>query len=276
MSGGVSVGMGVPLGPVRRLLEGADEALLAVSYVRPAGVGLLARQVPSGRLIVATDRVTTVDGIAAARRAGLDVRARTEARGAFHPKVWMVRRGSVLSALVGSANMTGGLARNDEGVALLDGDGVQAELVELWATVEGWWQTSNPDAEGLVPAPRVVDVLPHELWQILDAGLRADPVVETATGRRNVVVGWDRTGMTVATGKSGAKGSRVPAWMVETIHAELVARGSVTSTHAQDHHDGLNVHRSSFVLALLARHLPSAFWVDRRPGHVELGLTRSS
>jgi hypothetical protein len=270
---------GPPLGTVRQLLHRADTAVLAVSYLRPAGVGLLADRmaaVGQGRLLVATDRVTTADGIAAARARRFDVRGRTTPSGGYHAKVWFVTRGGQRAALIGSGNCTGGLAVNDEAHTLLQGDDVQDELGRLETTLEGWWDVGHADPASLLPDLLVADVLDHDLWAPLDASLTLDPSVETATGARNTVVSWDRTGFRVRTGASDDKGTGaplVPDWMVEVVHTHLRIHGHVSSATAQGNSDkgGLNVKRSGFVLGLLARH-PDIEWADRRRGHVALRL----
>ena len=272
---------GPPLTAVRDLLDGADRALLAVAYLRPAGVGLLRdrlRPIGDGRLLVATDRVTTADGIAAARNRRFDVRGHTPPRGAFHAKAWLVERDGTWAALVGSGNCTGGLAVNDEAHTLLHGPDVQPTLDRLAAGFEERWAAADHRPEDAIPQPRTVDVVAHPLWEPLAQTLTADPVVETATGAVNTVVAFDRTGFSVATGASAAKGTgaqRVEPWMLEVVHDHLLAHGTVSSTVAQGNSGdgGLNVKRSAFVLGLLARH-PDIEWASRTRGSVAIRLRR--
>ncbi|WP_164711047.1 hypothetical protein [Euzebya pacifica] len=273
---------GPPLAAVRDLLDGADRALLAVAYLRPAGVGLLRDRlagVADGRLLVATDRVTTADGIAAARSRRFEVRGHTPPRGAFHAKSWLVHRpGGGWTALVGSGNCTGGLAVNDEAHTLLDGPDVQDTLGRLAMAFEDRWAAADRRPEDTIPELRTVDVVRAGLWGPLAATLEADPVVETATGAANTVVAFDRTGFSVTTGASAAKGSgaqRVDPWMVEVVHDHLLAHGIVSSKVVQGNSGdgGLNVKRSAFVLGLLARH-PDIEWASRQRGSVAIRLRR--
>lgn len=270
---------GPPLGHIRSLLTDADDATLAVSYLRPAGIGLLRPQlatVATGRLLVATDRVTTADGITAARAARFDVRSHSPTRGSHHAKVWLVRHGDTRSALIGSGNCTGGMSVNDEAHVLLTGPDSQPQLDDLDRLLRTWWDEGACDPEKAIPPDRTVDVVPMGLWAHLAAELGRDPVVHTATGRSNRVVAHDRTGFIVATAASDQKGTggqRVPAWMVEVVWEHLLRHGTVTSAQAQAGHGdgGLNVKRSAFVLGLLARHT-DVEWASRTRGSAAIRL----
>lgn len=275
--------IGPPLGAVRDLLDGADDVLLWVSYLRPAGVGLLAAQmgrVRRGRLLVATDRVTTADGIQAAERLRFAVRGHRPARGVHHAKVYVGMRNGVSEALVGSGNMTGGLAVNDEAMVRLSGPDSQTPIADLTKEIEARWRSGSIDPASQVPRSRIADFVNHDLWIPLAAELDRDPVIETATGARNVVVAHDRTGFRVSTDAAVRKGTSaqlVRPWMLEVVHARLLAEGWVTSVEAQGNigDGGLNVKRSAFVLGLLARH-PDVEWADRRRGSVAVRLRRRS
>jgi len=125
-----------PLVAVRRALDGADEAVLAVAFVQQRGVNLLDRQLvrlPSGRLVAKTVfGSTTAQGLEGAQRHGLGVRVFNPPRGTFHPKLYVARHGDRLAAAVGSANLTSGLVANAEAVALLYGSDAEPALRELW------------------------------------------------------------------------------------------------------------------------------------------------
>src|SRR3954468_24162514 len=88
---------GDPLGAVRGVLAGADEALLGVAFVQQRGVNLVEEElktVARGRLVTTTVfGSTTAQGLATAQRDGLDVRVLNPSRGTFHPKLYVARHG---------------------------------------------------------------------------------------------------------------------------------------------------------------------------------------
>src|ERR1700712_1360090 len=106
------------LAAVRRVLDGADEALLGVAFVERRGVNLLEHQLSTvgrGRLIATTTfGTTTIQGLETASAFGLGVRVLNPSRGTFHPKLYVARQGDRIAAAIGSANLTGGLISNVE------------------------------------------------------------------------------------------------------------------------------------------------------------------
>lgn len=124
-----------PLTAVRRVLGGADEALLGVAFVQQRGVNLLERQLkalPSGRLVSTTVfGSTTAQGLMSAREHGVGVRVLNPSRGTFHPKLYLARHGGRVAAAIGSANLTSGLIANVEAVAVILGPAAAPPLREL-------------------------------------------------------------------------------------------------------------------------------------------------
>jgi len=266
------------LAAVRRVLDGADEALLGVAFVERRGVNLLERQLAAlgsgGRLVATTAfGTTTAPGLETAAAFGLSVRVLNPSRGTFHPKLYVARHGDRIAAAIGSANLTGGLIANVEAVAVLVGERNAPPLARLWDVAESWWAHDDAIdwAPGRLPAP--AEVLPPELLAAIRAAVATDPVISTlSSANPNWVHDITPDGVWVETTRSQALGrppQLVPAWMIQIAWEWLTAHGTLANRHLLDK-DGLNVKRSSFVCALLAR-LPGVRVLSTRP--VELALT---
>jgi HKD family nuclease len=265
-----------PLAAVRGVLDGADEALLGVAFVQQRGVNLLERQLETltaGRLVTTTVfGSTTIQGLETADACGLRVRVLNPARGTFHPKLYLARHGDRLTAAIGSANLTSGLVANVEVVSVLSGRRNSRPLRRLWELAESWWD--HDDAVDWVPG-RVAapaEVLEPELLALIQAVVAQRAEIRTlGDGRPNWVRDVTPDGVWVETLRSrelGRPPQLVEAWMIQVAWDWLTARGTLTNRHLLDK-DGLNVKRSSFVCALLAR-LPSVRVVSSRP--IELAL----
>jgi hypothetical protein len=101
--------------------------------------------------------------------------------------------------------------------------------------------------------PRPREFTPELLARIQRAVQPGD-VISTLTRRQlNRIVAIDDHQILVETDRSTKRGAGprpVPAWMVQIAWDHLTKNGSLTNTHLLD---VLNVKRSSFVCALLAR-----------------------
>ncbi len=267
-----------PLIAVRRVVDGADEALFGVAFVQHRGVNLLEHElktVARARLITTTVfGSTTAQGLAAAQSLGLEVRVLNPSRGTFHPKLYIARHGDTTAAAVGSANLTSGLVANVEAGAILRGSRSAQPLVRLWELAESWWEHVDAVAwspERVVAAP---EVLAPDLLAAIIASLSTERVVRTiADGKENWVRDVTPDGVWVETHRSRAQKrppQLVEAWMIQIAWDWLEAHGRITAKFLVAD-DGLNVKRSSFVCALLAR-LPNVEIVSRRP--IELRLRR--
>src|SRR3954465_8649310 len=121
-----------PLRSVRRVLDGADEALLAVAFVQRRGVNLIEPQlrgVSRVRLVATTVfGTTTGEGLDAARALGVEIRVLNPPRASYHPKLYLARHGDEMAAAIGSANLTSGLIANIEAVTVLRGPASRNEL----------------------------------------------------------------------------------------------------------------------------------------------------
>jgi len=262
---------------VRRVLDGADEALLGVAFVQQRGVNLIARQlagVGTARLVATTVfGSTTSQGLEVACDIGLAVRVLNPPQGTFHPKLYLARHDDRIVAAVGSANLTSGLVANVEAVAVISGERSTPQLQALWQVGESWW--SHRDAVDwspeLVSAPR--EVLDPALLDRIRAAVTDNAEILTLAERRpNYIADVTPDGVWVETRRSRAAAhppQLVEAWMIQIAWEWLTSHGSLTNRLLVSS-DGLNVKRSSFVCGLLAR-LPGVELVSRRP--IELRLT---
>jgi HKD family nuclease len=262
------------LAGIRDVLRGADEARLCVAFASPAGVHLLAKEL--GRLrdrarLLVTMRFGTTSAAALAHAAGLGVEVRVfdpPGGRTYHPKLYLGRAGGRVGAVIGSANLTGGLVSNIEAACRLDGSARNGALREAWTRADAWWNDrfAAPWAPGVVaePAPAADWGSDPGLFDLVRAEVTRDPVFRTLgrAPRRNVVVRVAPEGVYVETARSRREvggAHLVPSWMVGLAWDSLRARGSLTNRYLLD---VLHVHRSSFVCALLAR-MPG---VRREPG----------
>lgn len=220
--------------------------------------------------------VTTVFGstdtsaLTQALNLGVDVRVLNPGGRTFHPKVYLGRRGERAQAVIGSANLTAGLATNYEAGVWLRGSAGDPQLASATEWAERLW--ADPRAANWEPQ-RVGDSglgepFSNERYSFLSAAVRVDPVFLTLRGRKpNRVVQVEPDQLLVETGRSRERGppEKVPAWMFNLAFAYLQTHGELDYPKLTD---GLRVHRSSAVLAILARH-PS---MELLPGRVALRL----
>jgi hypothetical protein len=260
-----------PLAAVRRVPEGADEALLGVAFVQQRGVNLLERQLESVRAarLVATSVFgsTTNQGLEAARAGGCEVRVLNPSTGTFHPKLCLARHGEQIEAVLGSANLTSGLIANVELVAVLRGSAKAPQLQRLWQTAESWWAHHDAVAWSPDQVAAPAEVLePGLLQPIRQAVAPGSTVATLGDARPNWITDVTPDGVWVETLHSRAAGrppQLVEAWMIQVAWDYLQAHGTLTNRFLLDT-DGLNVKRSSFVCALLAR-LPHVHLAATRP-----------
>lgn len=261
------------LDALRYTLAGADEAILCSAFVRRAGVHLIEPQLTAladrARLVATSTFSGSSTNEAFAALSNLDTRLRiaNPSRGTFHPKLYVAKSRRSARALLGSANLTGGLVTNVEVAVLLDGVHDDPALRDAWRAASAYW---SHEAAGLW-SPTAAETSQEELSTDLLATLRdevaRDPVFPTiARGKPNLVRDVTPTGIWVETEASAAKGrpaQLIPAWMLELAVGHLEAHGRLTNTYLLSS-EGLNVKRSSAVCAILAR-LPGVEVVRRTP-----------
>lgn len=235
----------------QELLARADEALLAVAFLDMRGVHLLEKDLRTVGQVraLATSRFNRArTDTALAHLTGLGVTARLlnpSGGTTYHPKMYLARRGRVHAGLIGSANLTFGLAGNYESGVVVDGRTAE----EAWDLAEQLW--NHPDAIPWTPAGAVrPDELDPALLRLLQAHVRPGQTIDTLgpTPAPNTIVALTRTGATV----HAATTSHVEPRMIQIGYDALV-----TSPNGQlknkDLLNTLRVHRSSFVMALLAQ-----------------------
>ena len=241
---------------VQRALSDSDDVLLSVAFVNEAGVALLGRQLRAAsraRLLCTTvfARSNRRAALTNAMRLGVEVKVLNPGSGStYHPKLYIGRE----AAVIGSANLTGGLMTNVEAAVVARGR-VAAEA-RTWAEAR-WKEGVTWDAKAPTPDGRQIRSATTfedhpELLALIEAEVAKDPVFQTL-GRPapNTIQAVTDIGVTVSTSKS-PKGTLVDAWMIVFAWQLLTARGRLENDEL------LNqlyprVMRSSFVCALLAR-----------------------
>jgi len=247
---------------VRATLDSADEAFLCVAFVHSRGLhllekeldGLKRREIPA-RLLVTTTFQEEVSALSLAGTLGLDVRVLNPGGGrTFHPKVYLGSRGDATKAVIGSANLTGGLATNLEAAVLLGGTRTDEPIARAWAWAEELW--SDPRAQAWTPRAGEPVEEPFEpgLFKALRAEVKRDPVFRTLShGRPNRVAELTPVEVLVETERSTSRtggAEPIPAWMFNLAWDRLRTFGSLTNKELCD---DMRVHRSAAVCAVLAR-----------------------
>jgi hypothetical protein len=248
---------------VRDTLARAEHALLCVAFIHARGVHLVEKELTelsrrgTARMVVTTTFDST-NGAALAVAAGLGARVRTLNPGSgrtYHPKVYLGWRGDSVQAVVGSANLTGGLAANVEVGVLMRGsmrDPALAKLTawadDVWGDARGEdWMAAAADSGG-------DDELEGDLLDALSREVARNPVFLTLGKRApNRVTDLTRSEVLVETEASRRKrgGSEsIPAWMLNIAWEYVHKQGTLTNKVLLEE---LRVHRSSAVCALLAR-----------------------
>ncbi len=268
----VTTSDGSLLHAVRSALDGADRAFLCVAFVQEKGLHLIGtelenlrrRRVPARLLVTTTFETTTGSALAMAKGLGLDVRVLNPGSGkTFHPKLYLAEVGEGASAVIGSANLTGGLATNLEAGVSLRGSLRDEPLAAAWSWAEHLW--ADPRVEPWVPRAAEAAEEPFEpdLYRLLKAEVLRDRVFRTISqGRMNRVVELTPVEALVETERSRARtggAESIPAWMFNLAWDRLRAFGSLTNRELCD---DMRVHRSAAVCAMLAR-VPG---VERIPG----------
>jgi HKD family nuclease len=258
---------------VRATLDRAEEAFLCVAFVQERGLHLLERELdglrhrkaPARLLVTTTFQTTSPSALAMARGLGLDVRVLNPGSGrTFHPKLYLGTGTRGAGAVIGSANLTGGLATNYEVAVALDGAREDGAIAQAWDWAETLW--SDDRVAPWLPTTGEPTVEPFEpgLYRLLRAEVRRDPVFMTLgrSPRRNRVVDLSPVEIHVETERSRARSAGaepIPAWMFNLAWDRLRTHGTLSNVELLN---DLRVHRSSAVCGILARLPP----VERLPG----------
>lgn len=243
-------------GSLLRAARGAashDDVLLCVAFARVGGVQLLAKELKRAkrrRLLATTVFGGSEAALAEARDLGVEVRIRNPSSGTYHPKLYLGVTAESAAALVCSANLTGGLLVNVELGTELRGPVDAAPVAEARAWAEAEWTRGEPWS-----GPYAVEreVLEPALYEKILAAHRDSPVFVTlGRAAENVVREVTPSALYVDTERSLARGKPepIPAWMLNLAWEVLRAHGTLDNGTLLD---DLRVHRSSAVLAILAR-----------------------
>jgi hypothetical protein len=120
--------------------------------------------------IVAHDRIQP-EHVGAAHGAGVrDVGIDLEPWiGAFHPKINLACRGSDSVAVIGSANLTGGLVSNVEAAVMLRGHVTDEPICAAWEFAETLWSDPRRTPWTLADEPVEGEVFEPGLYALLQA-----------------------------------------------------------------------------------------------------------
>jgi hypothetical protein len=182
------------LDALRLTLDGAEEAILCSAFVRRAGVHLIEPHLAAlgdrARLVATSTFGGPSTGEAFAALADLETRLRiaNPSRGTFHPKLYVARSRGAARAMIGSANLTGGLVSNVEAAVLLEGAPDDGPLRDAWRTAEAYWAH---EASGLwtpIAAEQSEEQFDRGLLAVIRAEVERNPVFLTiSSGRPNRV-----------------------------------------------------------------------------------------
>lgn len=268
----VTTSDGTLLKAVRATLGQAEEAFMCVAFVHERGLQLLRRELEDlrarkarTRLLVTTTFGATADSaLALASRLGAEVRVLNPGAGrTFHPKLYLGQGPERSRAVIGSANLTGGLYANIEAAVALEGARDQPAMARAWDWAGALWEDPRGAPWAGVAATPGEETFEPELYRELEKAVRADPVFLTlGRARENRVVELTPVEVRVQTDRSLARtggGEPVPAWMFNLAWERLRTHGRLSNSELLN---VLRVHRSTAVCAILAR-LPQ---VEREAG----------
>lgn len=264
------------LNAVRATLASSNDSILCVAFAHERGVRLLGKELEAAhrrgakaRLLVTTafDRGgTTADALTAARGYGVEVRVHNHAGGTYHPKLYLGAAGTQASAVIGSANLTGGLACNVEVGVALSGARTDPALARAWEVGETLWDDARSEPWEARAADAPGEEIAPELLAALSTACRLAPVFMTLgpNPRPNKLVEVTPSEVWVETERTARERTGpqpVPAWMLNLAWEFLRTRGELSNATLLNQ---LRVHRSSAVCAMLAR-LPGIEVASVRP-----------
>ncbi len=260
---------------VRGTLHGADEALLCVAFVQPRGLHLVekelralaARRVRPRLLVTTTFEAKPEAALGLASSFGVEVRVLNPGSGStFHAKLYLGSRGEQAQVVVGSANLTGGLATNVEAAVWMSGRRIDKPIARAWGWAESMWR--DPRAQPWQPGAVAEgeEELEPELLALISGAARRDPVFRTLgpNPQEDLVTEVTPSEVLVETARSRERtggAASIPAWMFNLAWDELRSRGELSNRTLLGE---LRVHRSSAICAILARLPPVAVVPGRR------------
>ena len=184
----VTTSDGSLLRAVRSTLSSAAQALLCVAFVQEKGLHLIARELEAlqrrrvrARLLMTTHFGTgTPAALGTARQLGLEVRILNPGPGqTFHPKLYLADHAADTRAVIGSANLTGGLVTNLEVAVALRGGRGDAPLADAWQWAETLWRDERTSPWTARVVEPVVEAFESTLYAQLASEMGRDPVFAT-------------------------------------------------------------------------------------------------
>lgn len=261
------------LSAVRSTLDGAEDVCLCVAFVQEKGLRLLQSELESLRrrkvrarlLVTTTFQTTTPAALSMAASLGMDVRVLNPGAGrTFHPKIYLGNASERARAVIGSANLTGGLFANIEAAVALQGQRSDRPIARAWEWALDLWDDPRvqPWTQGVVtPQEEAFD---PQLYAALREEVRRNPVFRTlGRDRPNRVVELTPLEVQIETERSRQRtggAESVPAWMFNLAWERLQTHGTLSNVELLN---DLRVHRSAAVCAILAR-LPQVEVVPNR------------
>ncbi len=254
---------GTLLRAVRSTLDGAKDVFLCVAFVQEKGLRLLQseleqlrrREVHARLLVTTTFQTTTPSALSMAMGLGMDVRVLNPGTGrTFHPKLYLGNAGEDARAVIGSANLTGGLFANIEAAVALQGQRSDQPIARAWEWALDLWADPRVQPWSHKVVTPQDEAFDSELYRALKVQVRRDPVFRTlGRDRPNRVVELTPIEVQIETERSRAKtggAEPVPAWMFNLAWARLQTHGTLSNVELLN---DLRVHRSTAVCAILAR-----------------------
>ena len=179
----------------------------------------------------------------------------------YHPKIYLGSHGGKSQAVIGSANLTGGLATNVEAAVWLSGRRSETPIARAWDLAESLW--SDPRGEGWQPggvAEKDEEFEP-ELLALVSAAARKDPVFRTLgpKARENLVTEvtpsevTSKSATSPSTTRRTSSASEGPAWLRRALGAHQPRRG-------------FSAKKALVRIALVLPGAPVAANATRRPG----------
>ena len=251
------------LSAVRSTLDGAEDVFLCVAFVQEKGLRLLQselerlrrRKVRARLLVTTTFQTTTSAALSMAAGLGMDVRLLNPGAGrTFHPKLYLGNAGEDARAVIGSANLTGGLFANIEAAVALHGLRSDQPLARAWEWALDLWEDPRVQPWTQEPVTPEQEAFEPKLYAELRAEVLRDPVFRTlGRDRANRIVELTPLEVQIETERSRERtggAEPVPAWMFNLAWQRLQTHGSLSNIELLR---DLRVHRSTAVCAILAR-----------------------
>ncbi len=251
------------LSAVRSTLDSAEDVFLCVAFVHEKGLRLLQtelerlrrRKVRARLLVTTTFQTTTPAALSMAAGLGMNVRVLNPSAGrTFHPKLYLGNAETEARAVIGSANLTGGLFANIEVAVAFQGLRSDQPIARAWEWALDLWEDPRVQPWTQDPVTPQEEAFAPKLYAELRAEVLRDPIFRTlGRDKPNRVVELTPLEVQIETERSRERtGSAepVPAWMFNLAWQRLQTHGTLSNMELLR---DLRVHRSTAVCAMLSR-----------------------